>query len=194
MINFIKNKDGQVTGDQGEIAETFIHSFKEIFQEPEKAEEQEIISILQEVNMPVLNHQQKALLNAPFTAEEVKDAAYQMSPLKAPGIDGKPGAFYQKFWDIVVAKKQNNSWYGGAAMARKENGEAVVVISGFKADTVSLARIMILRAILVRLEHYGARRIWIRDKSRKWGAHPLAMETRKIADKAAETRMSYSWP
>ena len=40
-------------------------------------------------------------LNRPFTSEEIREAAFQIGPLKAPGCDGKPGIFFQKFWHIV---------------------------------------------------------------------------------------------
>ncbi|XP_058723191.1 uncharacterized protein LOC131594996 [Vicia villosa] len=36
-----------------------------------------------------------------FTGEEVKEALFQMHPLKAPGPDGLPSLFYQKYWNIV---------------------------------------------------------------------------------------------
>ena len=42
--------------------------------------------------LPVLNDNHKAILGKPFIAEEVK-----IGPLKALGIDGKPGIFYQKY-------------------------------------------------------------------------------------------------
>ncbi|XP_057419187.1 uncharacterized protein LOC130713437 [Lotus japonicus] len=41
------------------------------------------------------------ILNAPFTREDVEEALFQMHPNKAPGIDGLPALFYQKFWHIV---------------------------------------------------------------------------------------------
>ncbi|MCI32309.1 ribonuclease H protein, partial [Trifolium medium] len=39
--------------------------------------------------------------NHMFTKEEVKDALDQMHPLKAPGPDGLPAIFFQKYWNIV---------------------------------------------------------------------------------------------
>ncbi|KAL6183177.1 hypothetical protein ACLB2K_044588 [Fragaria x ananassa] len=40
-------------------------------------------------------------LLAPFSMDEVKDAAFQLGALKAPGPDGFPGLFYRKYWSIV---------------------------------------------------------------------------------------------
>ena len=40
-------------------------------------------------------------LTAPFTIEEVKEAIFQMEKNKAPGPDGFPAEFYQKFWEII---------------------------------------------------------------------------------------------
>ncbi|CAJ2652835.1 unnamed protein product [Trifolium pratense] len=42
-----------------------------------------------------------------FTAEEVKEAIFEMHPLKAPGPDGLPALFFQKFWHIVGRDVQN---------------------------------------------------------------------------------------
>ncbi|OMO80770.1 reverse transcriptase [Corchorus capsularis] len=33
--------------------------------------------------------------------EEVRQAAFQLGPMKAPGVDGKPATFYQQYWDVV---------------------------------------------------------------------------------------------
>ncbi|KAK0585538.1 hypothetical protein LWI29_030060 [Acer saccharum] len=40
-------------------------------------------------------------LDVPFIGKEVRAALFQMSPSKAPGKDGFPTDFYQKFWDVV---------------------------------------------------------------------------------------------
>ena len=42
----------------------------------------------------------KALIRE-FTAPEVELALNQMAPTKAPGPDGMPPVFYQKFWHVV---------------------------------------------------------------------------------------------
>uniref|UniRef100_A0A2N9E653 Reverse transcriptase domain-containing protein n=2 Tax=Fagus sylvatica TaxID=28930 RepID=A0A2N9E653_FAGSY len=42
-----------------------------------------------------------ALLTCEFTSEEVVMALKQMGPLKAPGPDGLPPLFYQKYWHLL---------------------------------------------------------------------------------------------
>lgn len=41
-----------------------------------------------------------AFLCKPFMEEEVKEALFQMYPMKAPGRDGYPAHFFQRNWDI----------------------------------------------------------------------------------------------
>lgn len=49
----------------------------------------------------VITPEMNAAMTRTITREEVKEAVYQMGPLKAPGSDGFPGLFYQKYWSIV---------------------------------------------------------------------------------------------
>ena len=40
------------------------------------------------------------VLNAPYTQQEVKQALFQMFPIKAPGPDGFPAHFFQRHWGL----------------------------------------------------------------------------------------------
>lgn len=52
-------------------------------------------------SLDCLNVDQVANLTKPFSADEIKTVVFQLGPLKAPGLDGKPAYFYQKLWHIV---------------------------------------------------------------------------------------------
>jgi predicted RNA binding protein with dsRBD fold (UPF0201 family) len=44
------------------------------------------------------------LLTNPFSAEEVREALFQMAPSKAPGVDGFTAGFFQHHWNLVQHK------------------------------------------------------------------------------------------
>ena len=52
-------------------------------------------------DIPQVSAEENAFLTAPYTEEEVSQAIFQMEPNKAPGPDGFPAEFYQRFWDII---------------------------------------------------------------------------------------------
>ncbi|XP_021834215.1 uncharacterized protein LOC110774005 [Prunus avium] len=68
---------------------------------------------------PIVDDDWNRDLCRPIEYDEVKDAVVQLGSLKAPGPDGFPGLFYQKFWeevkDVIV----------GTAMSYSESWEAV---------------------------------------------------------------------
>jgi hypothetical protein len=41
------------------------------------------------------------LLTTPFNEKEIRDAIFAMEHNKAPGPDGFPAKFYQKFWEVI---------------------------------------------------------------------------------------------
>jgi hypothetical protein len=41
------------------------------------------------------------MLTTPFTEKEVKEAIFEMKHNKAPGPDGFPAEFYQRFWKVI---------------------------------------------------------------------------------------------
>jgi hypothetical protein len=48
-----------------------------------------------------LREDHKEWCNGDFTREEILEAINQMHPLKAPGPDGLPALFFQKYWGII---------------------------------------------------------------------------------------------
>lgn len=49
----------------------------------------------------VVTDEMNASLTSTISLEEVREAAYQLGALKAPGPDGFPGIFYQKYWRLI---------------------------------------------------------------------------------------------
>ncbi|XP_043694129.1 uncharacterized protein LOC122644811 [Telopea speciosissima] len=50
---------------------------------------------------PVITLEMNTVLCSIPTLEEMRVALFSMSPLKSPGIDGFPPAFFQRYWDII---------------------------------------------------------------------------------------------
>ena len=50
---------------------------------------------------PKIDSATNRLLEEEFSEEEVTKVARSMNPTKAPGIDGLPASFYQKYWNTV---------------------------------------------------------------------------------------------
>ena len=48
-----------------------------------------------------INLEQKEMLDALITLEEIRTAIFQMKPGKSPGLDGIPVEFYQEFWEEI---------------------------------------------------------------------------------------------
>ena len=56
--------------------------------------------VLQLIQARVPDHS-ASHLSRPFSKVELHHALFQMHPTKAPGPDGKPALFFQKFWPVV---------------------------------------------------------------------------------------------
>ena len=54
-------------------------------------------------DMPQISQEENDILTQDFSEKEVFEAIKQMEHNKAPGPDGFPAEFYQKFWEIIKA-------------------------------------------------------------------------------------------
>ncbi|XP_050365473.1 uncharacterized protein LOC126784002 [Argentina anserina] len=69
-------------------------------------------------------------LIGPVLIAEVKDAADQLGALKAPGPDGFPGMFYQRYWKIVskIVASSASKFVKGKVSLRRINTTNIVLI------------------------------------------------------------------
>ncbi|VVA31228.1 PREDICTED: reverse mRNAase [Prunus dulcis] len=80
-----------------EIAKVVVDYFQDLFTSQGRGSTQEVLNSIE----PRVSVSMNYTLNADFTYEEVKTALFQMHPTKAPGPNGMPPLFFQKFWHIV---------------------------------------------------------------------------------------------
>jgi hypothetical protein len=85
---------GKMNSHMGNAA---IGYFNDIFSSNPCIEMDETIHVVESVVTEDMNQQ----LLSPFTALEIRQAAFQMNPSKAPGPDGMSSFFFQKFWHII---------------------------------------------------------------------------------------------
>lgn len=69
-------------------------------------------------------------LMRPISPKEIKNAVFQMGPLKAPGPDGFPGMFYQKYWQEEGEDtcRAVTSFFSGGFLLRELNKTNIVLI------------------------------------------------------------------
>nr|XP_048330864.1 uncharacterized protein LOC125422764 [Ziziphus jujuba var. spinosa] len=101
-----KNKIQAIKDDQrglsnpDQIRQYFLNHFKELY----KSDFPQIPEHFKELGERLISPEDNtALLRFP-TPEEVKEAIWNLHPLKSPGPDGYPGIFFRSYWNIVQDK------------------------------------------------------------------------------------------
>ena len=79
--------------DEGKVGDIVEEYYTTLFTTNHPTDFNEILQAIQ----PKVTTQMNQSLDKVFTANEVHAALKQMHPLKAPGLDGMPPLFYQKF-------------------------------------------------------------------------------------------------
>jgi hypothetical protein len=79
------------------IAELMIRYYNTLFTTSNPTNLEEVVENVPKVVTEEMNNN----LIREFKAEEVEQAIHQMTPSKAPGPDGMPPIFYQKYWHVI---------------------------------------------------------------------------------------------
>jgi hypothetical protein len=98
LIHSLVQEEGTIEGHE-QLKSYITNYYKGLFGEPEECDLSMDENRIDDI--PQVSAEENALLTAPYSEEEVKKAIFQMEHNKAPGPDGFPAEFYQKFWDII---------------------------------------------------------------------------------------------
>jgi hypothetical protein len=127
-ITGLKRPDGSVCTNQESLAKNF---YQQLFTAQTHSTPAEVVHCVPQKVTSAMN----MMLDAPFTAEEVKKALFMMRPKKAPGPDGFSASFFQRHWQLVgndVTKVVLNFLNSGD-MPYIVNNTALVLIPKVKA-------------------------------------------------------------
>ena len=93
----MKNEAGVVCTNEEEISNILIDYYQHLFTSASPSHVEEVLRAVP----TIITKEQNAMLAAEFVKAEVDEALKQMEPLKAPGPNGLPPLFYQKFWPSI---------------------------------------------------------------------------------------------
>jgi hypothetical protein len=94
----LEQEEGTIIGQQN-LKEYISEYYKNMFGPPAPTSCELIESAREDINQ--LSNEENEILVPSFTEQEVHEAILQMEKNKAPGPDGFPAEFYQKFWETV---------------------------------------------------------------------------------------------
>jgi hypothetical protein len=100
MITKLKNHEGDWVEGTEMLKPLDLSYFTNLFTSEVQATDPAVLDKIQ----PRITEAMNERLLAPFTAEDVKKAAFSIGDLKAPGSDGQHAIFYKKNWTISGEK------------------------------------------------------------------------------------------
>ncbi|CAM8977963.1 unnamed protein product [Rhodiola kirilowii] len=98
-VHALIDEHGVKQTDQGEMMKVAVAYFQKIFQAKVDMRTMNWEAHLQHV-VPTVDEVMNASLIEEISEVEIRRAVFAQGPLKAPGLDGFPGIFYQKYWSI----------------------------------------------------------------------------------------------
>ena len=76
-------------------------AFHEYLWKEDKVQVDELLRQIGSIQMPCITTEQKQSRNQEFSFADVEAATMQLGPLKAPGPNGTPPLFFQRYWDVT---------------------------------------------------------------------------------------------
>ncbi|CAM8916564.1 unnamed protein product [Rhodiola kirilowii] len=99
-ISSLDDKDGISHSNLDEIEEVAVAYFQGIFSSASCMNVSDMINSMQCVPN-IITEDHNRVLTEPYAESEIKTALFQLYPYKAPGLDGFPAGFFQKFWSTI---------------------------------------------------------------------------------------------
>lgn len=96
-ITKLKDPDGSWITDESQQSALALRHFRDLFSLDNPAPPVPFLT----GRFPELSHDSVATLDQPITLQEVREALFDMKPLKAPGADSLHALFYQSQWPTV---------------------------------------------------------------------------------------------
>ncbi|KAA3468586.1 reverse transcriptase [Gossypium australe] len=109
FINKLSLDDGREITDDLSLKEEAKTYFENLFSSKGVANPSKVLEGIKRS----ISYEMNEGLQSPFREEEVRTALNGMGPTKAPGLDGFPALFFQKYWHIVGKEVlENFEWRG----------------------------------------------------------------------------------
>ncbi|KAA3478183.1 reverse transcriptase [Gossypium australe] len=97
IIQKLQHTDGRETEDQKEMAELARAYFQDLFKAGRRGQTAHLLNGVEQC----ISEEDNKALTEPYPQEEIWNSLASMGATKAPGEDGFPAIFFQKFWHIV---------------------------------------------------------------------------------------------
>ncbi|KAL9671308.1 hypothetical protein QQ045_008876 [Rhodiola kirilowii] len=114
-ISKLRDSQGNLCEGEESILGIVTGYFGNIYRSSISMSAAEIEAQLEDVTYCITGEMNGMLLGD-ILEEEVRDAVFSLGPLKAPGIDGFPAIFYQKFWSRLkrnIMREVQRFWLDG---------------------------------------------------------------------------------